>query len=122
MSAAPAPQADWIEVLREACREKTQTRVAQAIGYAGSVVSQVLGGKYRGDLGAVEAAVRGALMGETVLCPVLDEIPRSTCIAEQRKGPTATSALRIRLWRACRAGCAHSRLQPPAEEAADAQP
>jgi hypothetical protein len=122
MSAAPAPQDDWLEALREACEKTTQTQVAKLIGYVPSVISQVLRGSYRGKTTKIEAAVRGALMGETVACPILGENPRSTCIAEQRKPAMASSPIRIRLWRACRAGCPNSRLQPQAEEAVDAQP
>ena len=119
MTGAP----DWLDTLREACRAQTQRKVAQLLGYSTSVISQVLSGKYPADLGPIEAAVRGALMGETVMCPVLAEIPRSTCIAEQRRPVSTSSPIRIRLWRACRGGCPHGRLQPNAiEGAADAEP
>lgn len=104
------PQPDWVAVLREACQRQTQVTVSRRLGYSASVVSSVLKGSYRGDLGAVERAVRGALMAATVVCPILGELAMDVCAREQRKPFTATNALRVRLWRACRAGCPHSRL------------
>ena len=76
--------ADWIDALRAACDASTQVTVARRIGYSAAVVSQVLKGTYAGDLGRVEGAVRGALMSETVDCPVLGEIRRDACLRNQR--------------------------------------
>lgn len=101
---------DWVDVLAEECDLRSARVVAKRIGYSDAVVSAVLGCKYRGDLGKVEAKVRGALMGEIVHCPVLDEITKDRCIAEQGRKFAATSSTRAKLFRACRAGCEHSRL------------
>ncbi|MFT4098460.1 MAG: transcriptional regulator [Rhodoblastus sp.] len=101
---------DWVDVLAEECDARSGVVVARRIGYSGAVVSSVLAAKYKGDLGKVEAKVRGALMGEIVQCPVLDEITKDRCIAEQGRKFAATSSTRAKLYRACRAGCAHSRL------------
>lgn len=101
---------DWVDVLAEECDIHSGTAIARRIAYSGSVVSAVLSNKYKGDLGKVEAKVRGALMGEIVHCPVLDEITKDRCIAEQGRKFAATSSTRAKLFRACRAGCIHSRL------------
>lgn len=101
---------DWVAVLAGECAASSATAVASRIGYSVAVVSAVVRSNYKGDLGAVEARVRGAFMGEIVDCPVLGEIPRDRCMREQGQRFTATSALRTRLYRACRAGCTHSRL------------
>lgn len=114
---------DWVDVLAEECDRHSGATIARRIGYSGAVVSHVLGAKYKGDLGKVEAKVRGALMGEIVHCPVLDEITKDRCISEQGRKFSATSSTRAKLFRACRAGCIHSRLGQSfgqkQEEAAD---
>jgi DNA transposition AAA+ family ATPase len=102
---------DWVDALAEACERSTQKRIADRIGYSASVVNQVLKGVYRGDLSAVEQAVRGALMDLHVECPVLGELAADRCLEIQRQPFAATNATRVRLYRACRSGCPHSRLQ-----------
>lgn len=100
----------WITTLREQSRAQTQARVAQEIGYSAAVVNQVLQGKYKGDVSRVERAVRGAYMGETVFCPVLGEIPANRCMEIQRQPFASTNPQRVRLYRACRAGCENSQI------------
>lgn len=112
--------AEWIEALREACKAQTQQAVARRLGYAASTISQVLSGTYKGRMEDVQRAVEGLLMSATVTCPVLDEIPTHQCVSEQRRPFAATNALRVQLWRACRAGCPHSRLTVAAKEGSDA--
>lgn len=96
----PAPE--WIVALRDACTGMSQREVAALIGYSESVISQVLGGKYRGDMRRVQAAVEGGLMGATVDCPVVGLIPRQRCIEHQRRPFAATNPTRVQLYRACR--------------------
>ncbi len=105
-------KARWLEVLELECQRKSQKRIGEDIGYSSAVVNQVLQGKYRGDIGAVEQAVRGAYMGETVFCPVLGEIGMNACMQHQRARYAATNPTRIKLFRACRAGCPNSKLNP----------
>jgi len=100
----------WLATLREQCRAKTQGKVAEQIGYSPAVVNQVLQGKYPGDLKRVEKAVRGAFMGETCNCPVLGEIPVNLCLETQKKPFASTNPQRVRLYRACRAGCVNSQI------------
>lgn len=102
---------DWVLVLAEYATKTTGVIAAEKIGYCGAIVSQVTGNKYPGDLARVEEKVRGALMGVTVLCPILGEIGRHQCLDEQGKPFTASSSIRSKLFRACRSGCQHSRLQ-----------
>lgn len=102
----------WIEVLRSAVAQSSQTRVARKIGYSNSVISYVLAGTYTGDLKRVQAAVEGALMNAQVECPILGLISRAKCVEIQRRPFTPTNPLNVQLYRACRSGCAHSFLQP----------
>lgn len=95
-----------IVALAEACRAQTARAVAQRLGYSDAVISHVLANKYPGDVNKVFAAIRGAFLGETVMCPVLDEIGRDRCLSEQSKPFSATSSTRARLFHACRT-CQH---------------
>ena len=101
---------DWVLALAEEATRITGVAVAKKIGYAGAVVTQIVRRKYPGDMGRVEAKVRGALMGATVVCPILGEIGRDRCLDEQKKPNSATSSIRSKLYRACRSGCPHSRI------------
>lgn len=93
---------DWVLALAEAAQETTQRAAGEAVGYSPTTVSEVIANRYRGDLTKVETMVRGALMGATVMCPVLDEIGRDQCRREQTTPFRATNSTRARLRRACR--------------------
>ena len=108
---------DWVLALAEACEFESQARVAKRIGYAPPTISQVLSNRYGAGLGEIEQAVRDSLAGKTVLCPGLqgEEIEAMRCRAYQyqKKARVAGNPMLTRVWRACRAGCPHSRLTPP---------
>jgi hypothetical protein len=108
-----AEMPEWIAELAGACDAASQNKVARKLGCSASVVSQVLSRSYRGSLETVEQRVRGALMAETLICPVMGEIRRSLCVDNQRfaRGKfQASSSMRARLYRACRGSCGHSRI------------
>ncbi len=102
---------DWVMALAEACAREPQGTVGKRIGYAGSTVSLVLSNTYTGDLPALAQMVRGALMAETVDCPVLGEIGRDQCRREQKTPFRATNSTRARLYRACKA-CPNREVTP----------
>lgn len=99
---------DWMDVLRGACKARKQSGVAAEIGYSPTVVSQVLSGTYKGDLKAVRQKVEGALMGLTVECPVVGDLPRNRCLEYQRQTFASTNHLRVQLSKAC-PGCPNRR-------------
>lgn len=101
-------QNDWLTVLRETCETSTQAAVAKRIGYSPGTVNQVLKGVYPGDSNAVRKAVEGALMGLTVDCPVVGDMPRNRCLDFQRRNFSATNHLRVQLANACPT-CQHRR-------------
>lgn len=101
---------DWIVELAQECNRTTAAKAAKRIGYSSAVISHVLARRYPGDIDRVAAKVRGALMGETVACPIVGEIGRDRCLNEQRMDNTGASSIRAKLYRACRGGCPHSRL------------
>lgn len=94
---------DWINALRREAQRTNQQAAGVRIGYSSAVVNQVLKGTYKGDLGRVEEAVRGAIMGATIECPVIGEIPRNRCIDHQRRCGSfaATNPMRVQLSHTC---------------------
>jgi hypothetical protein len=112
----------WVDVppevmaLAEEANATSGAAAAKRIGYSGALVTQVVGKKYPGDLASVFAKIRGALMGETVTCPVLGEIQRDHCLDEQKRPFTATNSTRARLWRACQT-CPNNRASLKGEAA-----
>jgi hypothetical protein len=110
------PLPDWIGELAKLADAEGLAGAAGRIGYSRSAISNVLAGKYPGDLGRISGMVRGALMSATVTCPVLGEIGRDRCLTEQREPFRATSAFRAQLYHACRGGCPYSSLTSPKQE------
>jgi hypothetical protein len=113
---------DWIEALAQSCDRSSQSQVAKRLDYSGSVISSVLKRNYNGNYATVEQAVRGALLRETHECPVLGEIAKDLCLANQKKARAfnPTSSARVQLYRACRGPCPFSRMARPQEEVFDA--
>ena len=99
----------WVRALADECDHSSQSKTAARIGYSPAVVNTVLARTYRGDYTAVEQAVKGALQAETVQCPVAGEIAAHQCSEFQRQPFSPTNSMRVRLFRACRSGCPHSR-------------
>jgi transcriptional regulator with XRE-family HTH domain len=97
---------NWIELLRSECQRAGQSQavVAKKIGYSKTVVSQVLNGKYPGDLDKVEMAVRGAYENFEVVCPELGGVRGDVCAKHQRNAPhwSGANIERRRMYIACR--------------------
>jgi hypothetical protein len=110
MSAWGETVPDWVQALAQECDRTNQTLVARQLSYSSAVVSNVISAKYAGNLVAVEQAVRGALMKATVHCPVVGELGADTCNTHQRAPWSPHNPQRIQFYRACRGGCAHSRI------------
>lgn len=100
---------DWIGEIASLCDTKGLKAAAKMTGYSTSAISTVINAKYQGDIERVEEAVRGALMGVKVECPVLGEIGRDRCLTEQVEPFRATSAHRAQLYHACRGECKNYR-------------
>ncbi len=101
----------WLEVLREACEESSQVIIGKRLGYSKTTVSQVLGGKYTGDVARFQESVEAVLMKRTVNCPVLGDIALSVCLSHQKRKFSTTNPMRVQMYRACRAQCQHSKVQ-----------
>ena len=101
-------QTDLLALLKKKVAELGQAPVARALGYSPSALSQVLSGKYQGDMANMLTRVDEVYGGSTVNCPVLGEIALGKC-AEHRKRPfAATNPVRVRLHSTCPT-CKHRR-------------
>lgn len=101
-----------IRALAEYADLRSAQSAAKAIGMSPATVSHLLSAKAANhDLEKILARIRGALMGETVICPAWDEIGRDRCLTEQALPFSSTNSARAQCYRACRSGCPHSRLK-----------
>lgn len=103
---------EWVEELAKLADKTSAAAAARRVGIGSSTVTQIINGSYGAkDWSAIESRVRGVLMLEEVICPVLDVITKDHCLDEQGKKFTGTSAARTSLFHACRSGCPHSRIK-----------
>lgn len=109
---APSPAPDWLTVLRDACAESSQAAVARKLGVSPAMISQALKGVYRGDIDRLRMLVEGALMRQTVDCPMVGDLPKNRCLEHQARDRrfAFVNPLYSKLYRACRSGCPHSKL------------
>ncbi|MCW5720404.1 MAG: transcriptional regulator [Devosia sp.] len=101
---------DWVDVLATYADANSAKAAAEAVGYSAAALSVVMNRAEsikNFDLGRIEQAVRGALMGLTVDCPVERTIGRETCLANQKLPFSAHRRERVALYHACRSGCPH---------------
>lgn len=105
---------EWVERLASASDQTSQGQVAKRLRYSAGVVSQVINRTYKGSMTAIEKAVRGELLAETVDCPVIGEMQLNICLKHQKCAGgnfNPTSSARVALYRACKGGCVHSRFK-----------
>lgn len=93
---------DWVAALAKACdQHQSQKKVADIIGYSPATISLVLKKKYAGDYDKVEVMVRGALLEETVNCPVFALIDLKACSDYQSGKRITTGPFKNILKRRC---------------------
>jgi hypothetical protein len=109
---------DWLDILRAEVARTSQARVVRALkdatgnGYPSpTVISQVLSENYPGSTERLAAIVLGLWGHATVDCPVLGEIGTDACQRHQHAKFSTANPQRVTMYRACRAGCPHSRLE-----------
>jgi predicted transcriptional regulator len=92
----------WLEALRTAVKESSQSQVARELNLSSATISQVLSGKYAADTKRIEQLVRGRYMHEEVFCPVAGmDITRQQCAEFQCRPFAATNHLRVRFYQMC---------------------
>ena len=94
---------DWVLGLAQECALASQNQVAKRMGYSGSLVSQVLGRKYPGDLSSVRDRYLGIYEARTVDCPELGNVPLHQCQDWRKKARQLQSgnARNVQMFRAC---------------------
>jgi len=104
---------DWVLALARECDRTNQTAAGARCGVNGSAVNGLLRNRYAASTHRMEQRIRGALLGATIECPALGELPRDQCQTWQTKAErfVDTSSQRARMYRACRA-CPHGRFSP----------
>lgn len=106
---------DWLLIFATECDRTSIRAASERIGYSHSVCSQILSKSYPGRVDKVEAAVRGAFMGLTVICPVLGELAVDKCLYHQGRKFAPTNPMRVRLHRTCPT-CPHFKKAQPASQ------
>jgi len=77
----------WVEVLRARVAKKGARQAAIEVGYSQAVISQVLGGKYTGNLDAVLRRIERLYGNEEVACPDGEATtPEACAIKRERAG------------------------------------
>jgi hypothetical protein len=100
---------DWIEALAAEVKRSSLAKAGRKIGRSAATVHRIINHTYNCDSSLIEQRVRGALMNQTVRCPVLGEINRLACQENQERPFAATNPQRVAVWKACRAGCPNSK-------------
>ncbi|MDO6497356.1 helix-turn-helix domain-containing protein [Photobacterium sanguinicancri] len=107
----------WLTVLQREIDKpgKSQNKVAKELGVSSSKLSQALRGVYPGSIEDLKVKVEGKYMARTVTCPIKGEIPIDECSANQERPFSSANRERVRLYKACRAGCSYSKLDVTAK-------
>ena len=103
---------EWLRELHKQCEISSQGEVCRALrqpdGFPSkSVICLALHFKYpsKKGLARLQSLVEGAYMNQTVDCPILGELGKDRCQAEQLREFSATNRQRVQLYKACRSGC-----------------
>ena len=107
---------DWVLGMARQCATTSQRRVADELGVSGALVSNVLGGKYTGDMRRIEDLYRGKFERVTLDCSALGEITLDTCRGWRSKSRelNPANAQNVLMFRACN-GCPRNAEQEGAE-------
>ena len=90
---------------------RAQKLIAERIGYSNAVVHEVLRNRYKGDHAKVALRVAQCLATDSADCPILSRISHAECHAHQAQKNPGSTPLKVKLYRACRSGCAHSFIE-----------
>lgn len=95
---------DWVEGLAHQCMATSQNQVAKRLERSASLVSNVLGNRYPGDMKAVEELYRGVFEAAVVECPAMGSIPLDQCRHWRGKSRKLnnTNSRNVMMFRACR--------------------
>ena len=101
----------WLDELKKRVDMTSMTVVAKEMGLSKATISLVINGKYNGNMDRVQLLTESIYLGHNVECPVLGLIPKHKCIAHQEAKHVGSTPQGIQLYKACRSGCPHSKLE-----------
>ncbi|MCG9624609.1 helix-turn-helix domain-containing protein [Vibrio mediterranei] len=103
----------WLKALKDEIDKpgNSQSKVAKQLGISTSKLSQTLRGVYPGSVDDIRIKVEGMYMTKTVVCPVKGQLLVNECADNQQRPFSSSNRERVRLYKACRAGCPHSSLE-----------
>ncbi len=93
---------DRLELLRSAVAASSQAEVARRVGRSAAAINQVLRGTYAGNPEIILERVAAEYGPDSVNCPVMGEVPLAQCLESRNRPFSATNAMRVRLYKACR--------------------
>jgi transcriptional regulator with XRE-family HTH domain len=93
---------DALQLFRDKCKDLGNARVARELGISDSAVSQIMHGKYSASTDNIMQRVVEVFGGIIIRCPVMGDIPLSTCADERRKPFAVVSGVYARQRRACK--------------------
>lgn len=99
---AKALPADAMTALLSLKEKHSQAAIARRIGVSEGTISNALKGRYIGNVDALAERIRGELLNQTVVCPVLGQISTRICQDERNKPFHSANPVRVQLARACR--------------------
>lgn len=97
----------WFIALQKELQTSSQAKAAAKCGISGTAVNQIIKGSYKGNIENVAEKVSGALLEQSVICPVLDVITTDICANHRNKGFKPNNPMRVQLYRACQS-CANN--------------
>ena len=112
---------DWIIALAQECDGIGIRAVAVKAGLSKTTVNEAVHNTYKARLDNVEQKVRGAFMGKTVQCPVLDDITVDLCLENQKRPFSAANPIRVALHRTCPT-CPFNRTARPSKSTTSSKP
>lgn len=103
----------WLDALKAEIEKpgNSQNKVAKELGISTSKLSQTLRSVYPGSVEDIRIKVEGMYLTRTVTCPVKGDIPVNECADNQQRPFSSSNRERVRLYKACRSGCPHSKLE-----------
>lgn len=99
------PLPAWIAALARAADGKSVRGTAAVLGVSPALVSLALRNRYPRPLDMLRAKVEAVMSYEIIPCPIMGMITRADCLHWQNLPYVGSNALRVAVYRACRAGC-----------------
>lgn len=104
---AKALPQDAMDALLELKKHASQAEIARRLDVSDSTISNALKGRYIGNVEALAERIRGELLNQKVVCPILGEITSRICQDERKKPFHTANPMRVQIWRACKT-CPHN--------------